>query len=126
VLAGACALAFLLLAPGNGQQSRTFGVAVAAGLVVGTVRGFTLRLEVDRTFTAVRLPSARGSLLVAVGLAGAVLLEIGAELVGPAGTPFRVVAADIAAFAAGILIGRMSAIAIRWTRLSSSIAVDAS
>jgi hypothetical protein len=65
-------------------------------------------------FARVRLPRARGSFLVALALVGAVLLEIGGALAGASGTPFRLVAPEIAAACAGMLTGRAVAIAMRW------------
>ena len=65
-------------------------------------------------FARVRLPRARGSFLVALALVGAVLLEIGGALAGTSGTPFRLVAPEIAAACAGMLTGRAVAIAMRW------------
>jgi hypothetical protein len=43
-----------------------------------------------------------------------VLLEIGGALAGTSGTPFRLVAPEIAAACAGMLTGRAVAIAMRW------------
>ena len=114
LVAAACALVFLFLKVGIGRPPWTYGAALAAGLAGGTVRGFTLKLQVDHMFSIARLPRARGSLLVGFFLVGAVLLEIGGALAGAAGAPFRLVAPDIAAACAGVLAGRMTAIAIRW------------
>ena len=74
----------------------------------------TLQLQVDHMFDKVRLPRARGSFLVALGLVAAVLLEIGGSFAGPAGLPFRTIAPEIAAACAGMLTGRAMAIAMRW------------
>jgi hypothetical protein len=114
LLAMACALVFLLFHLGSQRPSWIFAAALAAGLAVGTLRGFTLQLEVDHMFDKIRLPRARGSFLVALALVAAVMLEIGGSLAGPSGLPFRLIAPEAAAACAGMLTGRAIAIAIRW------------
>lgn len=113
-VAGACALVFFLLKVANGHPAWTFGAALAAGFAGGVVRGFTLKLQIDHMYAVVRLPRARGSMLVALFLLGAVLLDIGGAITGVAGSPFRLVAPDVAAACSGILAGRMLPIAMRW------------
>jgi hypothetical protein len=114
LLAMACALVFLLFHLGSQRPPWIFAAALAAGLGIGALRGFTLLLQVDHTFDKVRLPRARGSFLVALGLVAAVLLEIGGSFTGPGGRPFRLIAPEIAAACAGMLTGRALAIAMRW------------
>jgi hypothetical protein len=114
LFAAACALVFLLFHLGAKQPQWVFGAVFVGGLVIGTVRGFTLPLQIDHMFARVRLPRARGSFLVALALVGAVLLEIGGAFAGASGTPFRLVAPEIAAGCAGMLTGRAVAIAMRW------------
>ena len=89
LLAMACALVFLLFHLGSQRPPWVFAAALAGGLAIGALRGFTLQLQVDHMFDKVRLPRARGSFLVALGLVAAVLLEIGGSFAGPAGLPFR-------------------------------------
>lgn len=114
LLAGACAMVFLLFHLGNRQPAWTFAASMFAGLIIGAVRGATIRLEIDHMFEKVRLPRASGSLVVALVLVGTVLLEIGGAFVGSAALPIREYAPEIAAACAGILTGRAMAIAIRW------------
>ena len=114
LLAMACALVFLLFHLGSQRPPWIFAAALAAGLAIGTLRGFTLQLQVDHMFDKIRLPRARGSFLVALGLVAAVMLEIGGSLAGPEGLPFRLIAPEIAAACAGMLTGRAMAIAMRW------------
>lgn len=114
VLAMGCALVFLFLYLGSQRPLWVFAAALATGLAIGALRGFTLQLQVDHMFDKVRLPRARGSFLVAVGLVAAVLLEIGGSFAGPNGLPFRLIAPEIAAACAGMLTGRAMAIAMRW------------
>ncbi len=114
LLAMACALVFLLFHLGSQRPLWMFAAALAAGLAVGMLRGFTLQLQIDHMFDKIRLPRARGSFLVALGLVAAVILEIGGSLAGPAGLPFRLIAPEIAAACAGMLTGRAMAIAMRW------------
>lgn len=114
LLAMVCALVFLLFHLGSQRPPWIFAAALAAGLTIGALRGFTLQLEVDHTFDKVRLPRAHGSFLVALTLVAAVLLEIGGSFAGPNGLPFRLIAPEIAAACAGILSGRALAIAMRW------------
>ena len=89
LLAMACALVFLLFHLGSQRPPWIFAAALAGGLAIGALRGFTLQLQVDHMFDKVRLPRARGSFLVALGLVAAVLLEIGGSFAGPDGLPFR-------------------------------------
>lgn len=114
LLAIACALVFLLFHLGSQRPPWIFAAAFAAGLAVGALRGFTLQLQVDHMFDKIRLPRARGSFLIALALLGAVLLEIGGALAGPAGLAVRLVAPEIAAVCAGMLTGRAMAVAMRW------------
>jgi hypothetical protein len=114
LLSGGCALVFLLFHLGAARPHWVFGAFLVGGLAIGSVRGFTLPLQIDHMFDRVRLPRARGSFLVALALVGAVLLEIGGAFAGAAGTPLRLVAPEIAAACAGMLTGRAVAIAIRW------------
>lgn len=113
LLAITCTL-LLLVAIGDTQPPWTFGAALVSGLAVGWARGSTMQLQVDSMSAHVRLPWARGSFLVALGLVAAVSVEIGGTFAGIAGTPLRLLAADIAAAGSGVLTGRMIAIAIRW------------
>jgi hypothetical protein len=68
LLAMACALVFLLFHLGSQRPPWVFAAALAGGLAIGALRGFTLQLQVDHMFDKVRLPRARGSFLVALGL----------------------------------------------------------
>lgn len=114
LLAMACALVFLLFHLGSQRPPWMFAAALTAGLAIGTLRGFTLQLEVDHMFDKIRLPRARGSFVVALGLVAAVMLEIGGSFAGDRGIPFRLIAPEIAAACAGMLTGRAMAIAMRW------------
>ena len=114
LLAMACALVFLFIYLGSQQPPWMFAAALVAGLAIGALRGFTLQLQVDHMFDKVRLPRARGSFLVALGLVAAVLLEVGGSFAGPNGLAVRLVAPEIAAACAGMLTGRAMAIAMRW------------
>jgi hypothetical protein len=114
LLAMGCALVFLFIYLGSQRPPWVFAAALAAGLAIGALRGFTLQLQVDHMFDKIRLPRARGSFLVALGLVAAVLLEIGGSFAGPNGMPFRLIAPEIAAACAGMLTGRAVAIAMRW------------
>jgi hypothetical protein len=116
LLAMGCALVFLFIHLGTQRPPWMFAAALAAGLAIGALRGFTLQLQVDHMFDKIRLPRARGSFLVALGLVAAVLLEIGGSFAGPNGLPFRLIAPEIAAACAGMLTGRAMAIAMRWRR----------
>jgi hypothetical protein len=111
-----CALVVLFFHVAAQRPPWIFAAAMAAGLAVGILRGITLELQVDHMFGKVRLPRARGSLLVALALLGAVLLEIGGALVGPSAAVVRLAAPEIAAACAGMLAGRAMAIVMRWRR----------
>ena len=114
--AAICALLFFVLSIGTGFPSWTFAVALAIGLGAGAVRGWTMKLRVDHMFGIARVPKAPYAFLAGVVLLAAVLLEIGSALVGAATSPVRWVALDLTAARAGVLIGRASAIAVRWNK----------
>jgi len=56
LFADACALVFLLFHLGTRQPQWVFGAALAAGLAIGTVRGFTLSLQIDHMFDRFACP----------------------------------------------------------------------
>src|SRR5688500_15644331 len=58
LFAAACALVFLLFHLGGKQPHWVFGAVLIGGLVIGTVRGVTLPLQIDHMFDRVRLPRA--------------------------------------------------------------------
>ena len=116
LLAFGCTLVFLLFHLGAHKPAWTFLAALGMGLVVGTMRGLSLALEVDHMFGRARLPRARGSFLVACGLIAIVLAEIAGALVGEAADPLRAILPELAAFCAGVLAGRAGGIAVRWRR----------
>jgi hypothetical protein len=112
--AGACALVLFLMEVGTANSPWPFAAALAAGLLAGAVHGFTMQLQVDQMYATVRLPRARGSFYVALGLVAAVLIEVAGAIAGSAGSPFRMFAPEIAALCTGVLAGRLAAIMIRW------------
>jgi membrane protein CcdC involved in cytochrome C biogenesis len=114
LLAATCALVFLLFHVGSQQPPWIFVSALAAGLAVGLVRGFTLELQVDHMFERVRLTRARGSFLIALVLLAAVLTEIIGAFAGPEALPLRLLTPEVAAACAGMLGGRAIAISLRW------------
>lgn len=114
LLSGICAFVFLMFEVGMGHSPWTCLVALAVGLVGGGLFGFTLKLQVDHLFAAVRLPRSRDSFLIALVLLGTVLIDIGGAFAGTAGAPIRSVTGDVAAGCAGLLIGRWIAIQVRW------------
>ena len=87
LFAAACALVFLLFHLGAKQPQWVFGAVLVGGLVIGTVRGFTLPLQIDHMFARVRLPRARGSFLVALALVGACCSRSAVLSRGPPGHP---------------------------------------
>lgn len=116
LLAGICALVFLLLEVGSGEKPWVCLAAMVAGLAIGAVRGFTVKLQVDHMFATVRLPRAHGALLVALVLVASVLVDIGSAFAGTVAKPLREVAPNIAVLCAGLLIGRWIAVAVRSRR----------
>lgn len=113
-LALVCALIFLFFQVGAQRPPWLLAAALIGGLVLGGVRGATMRLEVDHMYERARLPRARGSFMVSLALVLAVLMEITAAFVGPAALPFRLAAPEVVAACAGILTGRALAIVWRW------------
>lgn len=116
LLAGGCALVLLFFSIGAHQPPLVFALAAGGGLAVGALRGLTTRLEIDHMFDVLRLPRARGVLVVALVVLGAVLLEAGSALAGGCRGPLCLVAPGLAAAGAGLLAGRAASVAARWRR----------
>lgn len=115
-LAAVCALLSFGLLIGSANPSWAFGTAMVIGLGAGAVRGSTIKLRVDHIYGLARTSPAADAFAAAVVLPAMVLLEIGCAFVGAGASSVRGVVLDTVAVCAGVLIGRASAIAMRWHR----------
>jgi hypothetical protein len=90
-------------------------VAMLVGFVIGRTRGWTMTVQVDRTWSLVRLPPALDGLAAAAGLVVFALIDfMSAALEEAIVAPDHVAAG--AALCAGYLGGRALAVAVRARR----------
>ncbi len=94
-----------------------FWAALGASLVVGSVRGLTMKLEVDKYWLVVRPAGRRTVIWVAVLMVTAAFVDIAGAAIGPEGNIWRYYATLVAAACSGLLFGRALAMAGRVWRL---------
>ncbi len=102
---------------GMKQPVWPIGSALAAGIVVGGIYGFTLKLRVDRSWSIPRPPGGRYMAWLAGLLLVAVAVEIAGAVIGPEARMWRFYTTLVALGCAGALVGRSIAIAFRVWRL---------
>lgn len=113
LLAAVAALFLLAVVAPEWREPRLWGVALAVGALAGAARGFTMRLQVDHTWTLIRLPRGRDGLWMAAALGGLAFLTVALTLAGAETAPFEALAAAGAAAVAGLLAGRALALFVR-------------
>ncbi len=112
-LAMLLAAILLLFHLADRQPLWLFGAAFGLGVAAGAVRGATTRLQVDQTWMLVR-PAGRKTLAwVSLLLPVAAGFEIGGAIAGPDGLLWRLIASELAALAAGLMLGRAAALGLR-------------
>jgi hypothetical protein len=92
-----------------------FAIALSAGLAAGAARGFTMAVQIDayRPRFQARPATKRALLWVALVLAACVLLDAVGAVQSPHLVVVRYVAALLATFCAGTLVGRATAVTAR-------------
>lgn len=109
------ALAMTLTQIGEQQPAWTLGVAFAAGVVGGGLRGFTIDIGHDLYRPRVNVSHAAKLVLlwVAIAVGAATAVEIAAAFAGPAFEAARYGATLLADFCAGAMLGRALALTVR-------------
>ncbi len=119
-LAAIIALVFLLFLLASRHPIWMFGTSMSVGLVIGAVRGLTMKVQYDQMWQLVRPTGRRVLLWVALALAASVVLEIVGALATPPNATLRFVAAEAATVCAGLMIGHALGIVFRLWRLPHS------
>ena len=115
----AMATATLLLAmeAPETREPRLWLAALVAGIALGAARGSFLKLQLDRMYARLRLPSGRDGLRAACLLALCALVAFGAALVSLRDPALEIGATSAVAACAGYLSGRAVAL---WSRSLSA------
>lgn len=112
-LAFACALVMIGLTEPDLQQPDELRIAIAAGAVLGTARGWFMTVDIDPLWSTVRLPGGNDGFWVAIVLAFAVAMAAAAPLVSTHGQSYVAYAATAVAFGAGFLSARAVTVYLR-------------
>jgi hypothetical protein len=112
-----CAVAFglVLIQLAADRPPWQFAIALSAGLAVGAARGFTMQVQIDayRPRFQARPATKRVLLWVSLALALCVALDAVGAIQSPHLVFVRYVAALLATFCAGTLVGRATAVTAR-------------
>jgi hypothetical protein len=112
-LAFGCALLMIGLTDPDLQEPDILRSAIAAGIVLGTARGWFMAVDIDPLWSTVRLPSGSDGFWVAMLLAFAVVMAAAAPLVSSHGRSYVPYAAAAVAFGAGFLSARAVTVYLR-------------
>ncbi len=112
-LAAVAALFLLASVPPEAREPRLWAAALALGTVPGALRGAAMTLQVDHTWSLIRLPQGRDGLWTAAMLAGLALLTVMLTLADGETGSYEALAAAAATATAGYLGGRALALYVR-------------
>jgi len=112
-LAFGCALLMIGLTEPDRQQPDALRIAIAAGVLLGTARGWFMAVDIDPLWSTVRLPSGSDGFWLAILLAFAVIMAAAAPLVSTQGQSYVPYAATAVAFGAGFLSARAVTVYLR-------------
>ena len=112
-LAFGCALLMIGLTEPDRQQPDALRIAIAAGVLLGTARGWFMAVDIDPLWSTVRLPSGSDGFWLAILLAFAVIMAAAAPLVSTQGQSYVPYAAIAVAFGAGFLSARAVTVYLR-------------
>lgn len=104
--AGAVAAIPFLLCPPNPGNLVVWELALGAGAAIGVLRGLAMRIQVDQMWALVRLPQARGAVIIVVLIGLLAAARIGAQAAGPSGAGYVQPLNAGLAWCAGFLGGR--------------------
>src|SRR5205085_820225 len=112
-LAFGCALLMIGLTDPDLQQPDELRLAIAAGVLLGTARGWFMAVDVDPLWSTVRLPSGSDGFWMAMLLAFAVIMAAAAPLVSTQGQSYVPYATAAVVFGAGFLSARAVTVYLR-------------
>ena len=112
-LAFGCVLLMIGLTEPDRQQPDVLRIAIAAGVLLGTARGWFMAVDIDPLWSTVSLPSGSDGFWVAILLAFAVVVATTAPLVATQGQSYVPYAAAAVAFGAGFLSARAVTVYLR-------------
>jgi hypothetical protein len=108
-------VAIILLSVGGASRQPVLmsSMALATGLLVGAVRGLTMRLQIDHMWNLILLSRTPDALCVALLVTLAVAISVGGVFAGPSGASYSLAATAISMLCAGVLTGRSVAVTVR-------------
>lgn len=112
-LAFGCAVLMIGLTEPDLQQPDMLRIAIAAGVLLGTARGWFMAVDIDPLWSTVRLPSGSDGFWVAILLALVVAMATAAPLVSTQGQSYVPYAAAAVALGAGFLSARAVTVYLR-------------
>ena len=112
-LAFGCALLMISLTEPDLQQPDVLRIAMAAGVLLGTARGWLMAVDIDPLWSTVRLPSGSDGFWMAILLALVIVMAAAAPLVSTQGPSYVPYAAAAVAFGAGFLSARAVTVYLR-------------
>ena len=112
-LAFGCALLMISLTEPDLQQPDVLRIAMAAGVLLGTARGWFMAVDIDPLWSTVRLPSGSDGFWMAILLALVIVMAAAAPLVSTQGPSYVPYAAAAVAFGAGFLSARAVTVYLR-------------
>ena len=112
-LAFGCVLLMIGLTEPDLQQPDVLRTAIAAGILLGTARGWFMSVDIDPLWSTVRLPSGSDGFWMAILLAFVVVMAAAAPLVSTQSLSYVPYATAAVAFGAGFLSARAVAVYLR-------------
>ena len=112
-LAFGCVLLMIGLTEPDLQQPDVLRTAIAAGILLGTARGWFMEVDIDPLWSTVRLPSGSDGFWMAILLAFVVVMAAAVPLVSTQSLSYIPYATAAVAFGAGFLSARAVTVYLR-------------
>ena len=112
-LAFGCVLLMIGLTEPDLQQPDMLRSAIAAGILLGTARGWFMAVDMDPFWSTVRLPGGSDGFWMAILLAFVLIMATAAPLVSPQSQSYVPYATAAVAFGAGFLSARAVTVYLR-------------
>ena len=116
LLAAMAALFLLAVVAPVDREPKLWALALATGAASGALRGFAMNIQVDHTWSLIRLPSGRDGLWTATALAALAGLTVTLTFTNGDTGAYEALGAAAAAALAGYLGGRALALYLRTAR----------
>jgi hypothetical protein len=116
LLAAIAALFLLALVAPEDREPKLWALALATGAASGALRGLAMNIQVDHTWSLIRLPSGRDGLWTGAALAGLAMLTVVLGFTDADTGAYEALGAAAAAAMAGYLGGRALALYLRTAR----------